>query len=219
MKDIERIKYYSPIEEKINIISHAIGFILSIVAFVLLVTHANLHGDVWHIVSFSIFGASLIILYAASTFYHSAKKPFVSEFMSQNLVSITLILKEYAMSVEKDLTPRKNSVSEQKKKRRFLSPEKKFQIFLESQTDKTPVGEILRREGIYSTDLARIRKQVKEAALERLSVRPGPKRKTVPRENYEALKRELEEKERALADQAVELAILRKKTNGGSWER
>ena len=73
MKDTEGIKYYSPIEEKINIISHAIGFILSIVALVLLVTHANLHGDVWHIVSFSIFGASLIILYAASTFYHSAK--------------------------------------------------------------------------------------------------------------------------------------------------
>ena len=74
MKDIEIIKYYSPIEEKINITTHAIGFILSIVAFVLLVTHANLHGDIWHIVSFSIFGASLIVLYAASTFYHSAKK-------------------------------------------------------------------------------------------------------------------------------------------------
>jgi len=74
MKDIEGIKYYSPIEEKINIISHAIGFILSIVAWVLLVTHAAQHGDVWHIVSFSIFGASLIILYAASSFYHSAKK-------------------------------------------------------------------------------------------------------------------------------------------------
>jgi hypothetical protein len=38
-------------------------------------------------------------------------------------------------------------------------------------------------------------------------------------EDYEALKRELEEKERALAEQAVELVILRKKTNGGSWER
>jgi len=75
MKDMEVIKYYPPIEEKINIISHAIGFILSIVALVLLVRHATLHGDVWHIVSFSIFGASLIILYAASTFYHSAKKP------------------------------------------------------------------------------------------------------------------------------------------------
>ena len=74
MKDIERINYYSPIEEKINIISHAIGFILSIVAFIFLVLHANLHVNVWHIVSFSIFGASLITLYAASTFYHSAKK-------------------------------------------------------------------------------------------------------------------------------------------------
>ena len=75
MKDIEGIKQYSPAEEKINIISHAIGFNLSIVALVLLVRHAILNGDVWHIVSFSIFGASLIMLYAASTFYHSAKKP------------------------------------------------------------------------------------------------------------------------------------------------
>jgi len=75
MKEIERIKYYSPKEEKINIISHATGFILSIVALVLLVAHANMHGNVWHVVSFSIFGTSLIILYAASTFYHSAKKP------------------------------------------------------------------------------------------------------------------------------------------------
>jgi len=74
MKEIEERKYYSPIEEKINIISHAVGFILSIVALVLLVRHATLHGDVWHIVSFSIFGASLILLYAASTFYHSARK-------------------------------------------------------------------------------------------------------------------------------------------------
>jgi len=124
------------------------------------------------------------------------------------------------MSVNKDKTFQNDHFVERKKKRRFLSPGKKFQIFLESQTGKTPVGEILRREGIYSTDLARIRKQVKEAALDRLSARPGSKRKAaVPREDYEALKRELEEKERALADQAVELAILRKKTNGGSWER
>ena len=75
MKEIEGIKYYSPKEEKINIISHATGFILSIVALVLLVTHASMHGNVWHVVSFSIFGTSLIILYAASTFYHSTKKP------------------------------------------------------------------------------------------------------------------------------------------------
>lgn len=77
MKGIGEIKYYSPIEEKINIISHTTGFILSIVAFVLLVMHASLHGDVWQIVSFSIFGASLIILYGASTLYHSAKNPLL----------------------------------------------------------------------------------------------------------------------------------------------
>ncbi len=75
MKNIEGIKYYSPKEEKINVISHTIGFILSVAAFILLVMRANLHGDIWYIVSFSIFGVSLIVLYAASTFYHSAKKP------------------------------------------------------------------------------------------------------------------------------------------------
>ena len=75
MNDVEGIKHYSPREEITNIISHAIGFILSIVALVLLVTHANKYGNIVHIVSFGIFGVSLIILYGASTFYHSTKKP------------------------------------------------------------------------------------------------------------------------------------------------
>jgi len=107
----------------------------------------------------------------------------------------------------------------EKKKRRYLSPEKKFQIYLESQRGDSPVGEILRREGIYSTDLNRIRQKVKDGALEHLAARPGVKKKTVSQEDYDALKRELEEKERALADLSVELTVLRKKTNGGSWER
>lgn len=75
MKDIGGGKYYSPVEEKINIISHSIGLIFSIVALALLVTRAIQHGNVWHIVSFSLFGTSLIILYGASTCYHMAKKP------------------------------------------------------------------------------------------------------------------------------------------------
>ncbi len=107
-----------------------------------------------------------------------------------------------------------NASSEGTRRRRFLSPEKKFQIFLEAQTEKAPVGEILRREGIYSTDLVRIRQKVREGALERLADRPGAKRKMVPCEDYEALKRELEEKERAIAKMAVELAMLRKKRMG-----
>ena len=105
------------------------------------------------------------------------------------------------------------------KKRRFLTAEKKFQIYLEAQDSDKPVGELLRREGLYSTDLARIRQQVREGALQRLSARPGHKQGQVSTEAYDALKHELQEKERTLADLSVELAILRKKTNGGSWDR
>jgi len=69
--------HYSPLEEAINIYSHAIGVGFSIVALVLLVVRASQYGDVWHVVSFSIFGASLIILFTASTIYHSAKDSVV----------------------------------------------------------------------------------------------------------------------------------------------
>lgn len=105
------------------------------------------------------------------------------------------------------------------KVRRKLSAEKKFQIYQEAQRSDHPVGDILRREGLYATDLTRIRDQVREGALERLSARPGKKPQMVPLESYEALKRELVEKERVLAEHAVELTMLRKKTNGGLWER
>ncbi len=74
MNNTKSPTFYPPLEEKINVISHAIGLFLSVCALVLLVTYSSLYATVWHIVSFSIFGASLIILYAASTFYHHAKK-------------------------------------------------------------------------------------------------------------------------------------------------
>lgn len=63
---------YSPKEEHLNIISHGIGFLLSVIALVLLVTKSITSGEVDHIVSVSIFGVSLVVLYAASTLYHSA---------------------------------------------------------------------------------------------------------------------------------------------------
>lgn len=75
MKEMDELKHYSPLEEKTNIISHAIGLGLSVVALVLMVVRAGLYGNAWHIVGASIFGASLICLYAASTFYHAATDP------------------------------------------------------------------------------------------------------------------------------------------------
>ncbi len=70
-----KLTYYEPKEEKFNVISHAIGLILSVAALVLLVVYSSLKGNAWHIVSFSIYGASLIVLYAASTFYHYVQNP------------------------------------------------------------------------------------------------------------------------------------------------
>ena len=68
----DRVSPYSPQEERLNIASHALGLALSLAALPLLVVRASLYGNAWHVVSFSIFGASMVILYAASTLYHSA---------------------------------------------------------------------------------------------------------------------------------------------------
>ena len=71
----KEVTFYDPKEEKLNIITHALGLLLSIVALVLLVVNASKYGTIWHIVSFSIYGASLIVLYSASTFYHYVQNP------------------------------------------------------------------------------------------------------------------------------------------------
>ena len=69
------VKFYDQKEEKLNIITHGLGVVLSVVALVLLVVYAAKTGTVWHVVSFSIFGSSLILLYSASTIYHASKNP------------------------------------------------------------------------------------------------------------------------------------------------
>ncbi len=71
----KHITYYDLSEEKINIITHAIGLLLSIAALVLLIIHASSNGSARHIVSFTIFGASMILLYSASTLYHYSQTP------------------------------------------------------------------------------------------------------------------------------------------------
>jgi hemolysin III len=71
----KHLTYYNSTEEKLNVITHFIGLLLSIAALVLLVLHASYNGNSRHIVSFTIFGASLILLYSASTIYHYVQKP------------------------------------------------------------------------------------------------------------------------------------------------
>lgn len=71
----KKITYYNPTEEKINVFSHAFGLLLSLMAFVLLIGHTAMYGSALQIVSASIYGLSLIILYAASTYYHHSQEP------------------------------------------------------------------------------------------------------------------------------------------------
>jgi hemolysin III len=74
-------KFYSAAEERLNIVSHALGLVLSLVAVVLLVLKAAQLGTTVHVISFGIFGLSLVTLYAASTIYHSAKEPTVRTYL------------------------------------------------------------------------------------------------------------------------------------------
>ncbi len=65
--------YYRYKEEILNVTTHLIGLLLSIAATVILIVDASLNGNAWNIVSNSIFGATMITLYLASTLYHYSK--------------------------------------------------------------------------------------------------------------------------------------------------
>jgi len=74
---------YSLIEEVAHALTHGVGALLSVVALVVMLTWSMAYGDTWHVVSASIYGASLIILYSASTLYHAFPWPRVKAFFQQ----------------------------------------------------------------------------------------------------------------------------------------
>ena len=63
------------VEEFANTLTHGFGLLLSVAGFIFLVVMASVKGDFWYIASGALYGLSLVILYAASTFYHSAVSP------------------------------------------------------------------------------------------------------------------------------------------------
>ena len=102
-----------------------------------------------------------------------------------------------------------------KKQKRRLSAEEKWEIYQECEKPGAQIGEVLRKRGLYSSDLQSIRRDVKEGALERLSQRKPGRRKvtSVPVEDFEQVKKELAEKEKALAEMSVIFTALKKKVN------
>jgi len=66
---------YSLAEEIAHAITHGVGLLLSIAGLIVLIVLASLRGDAWHVVSVSVYGATLVLLYSASTFYHALPAP------------------------------------------------------------------------------------------------------------------------------------------------
>lgn len=61
-------------EEITNAIIHGVGAGLSIAALTTLLIFGSIYGNVWYIVSFAIYGTTLVLLYVSSTLYHSFPK-------------------------------------------------------------------------------------------------------------------------------------------------
>lgn len=66
---------YSLGEEIAHGVTHGLGALLAIAGLAVLAARASVYGDVWQVVSVSIFGASLVLMYTASTLFHSIPLP------------------------------------------------------------------------------------------------------------------------------------------------
>ena len=102
------------------------------------------------------------------------------------------------------------------RKRKNLSGEKKYLVLREVQSNPGKKAEILRREGLYQTDISRYDEITRTASIKALGeLRPGRKRiAEVPAEQHETLLREYAIQEKTLAALTVEFMALKKKVNG-----
>jgi hemolysin III len=81
------------LEEIANSITGGIGLLLSVAGLSALVIFASLYGTVWHVVSCSIYGGTLVLLYGATTLYHSIPHPKAKQVLQVvDHVSIYLLI-------------------------------------------------------------------------------------------------------------------------------
>ncbi|MGV2787313.1 hemolysin III family protein, partial [Clostridium perfringens] len=67
-------------EEIANAITHGIGAALSVAALVLLIVFSSLKGTAWHVVSFTIYGSTMLLLYLSSTLVHGLRDGKAKDF-------------------------------------------------------------------------------------------------------------------------------------------
>lgn len=81
MMQSQEIAQYSVAEEIANSITHGAGLLISLAGLVSLIVLSCIYGQTGHIVSCTVFGVSLVLLYAASTLYHSFRKPNIKRIL------------------------------------------------------------------------------------------------------------------------------------------
>ncbi len=69
----DMLTYLKVFREPVNTISHLAGAIASVVGLTLMIVFAAIQADAWHVVSFSIFGTTMILMFASSSLYHGLK--------------------------------------------------------------------------------------------------------------------------------------------------
>ena len=107
-----------------------------------------------------------------------------------------------------------DNIEKRAKRYKDLTPQEKWQIFLETNTKDAPVGEILRRYGLYSSELTRIRRQAEAGALKEFGMsRNSKKAQAVPYSQYARLEMELTAKEKALAQMSEKYLLLKKRVS------
>lgn len=70
---------FHPLEELWNALTHGLGTALALAGAVVLVVMAAYNGDAWSITSAVVYGTSMVVLFLASTLYHSARRPAVRQ--------------------------------------------------------------------------------------------------------------------------------------------
>ena len=79
MKQLRETTQYTAVEEIMNSITSGAGLLVSIAGLILLIVTSSVSGQASHVVSSIVFGMSLILLYTASTLYHSFQRPKIKK--------------------------------------------------------------------------------------------------------------------------------------------
>ena len=81
MAQLQEIARYTVLQEILNSVTHGAGALVSIAGLVILIVSSSMYGQVSHIASCTVFGISLVLLYTASTLYHSFQKPNIKHIL------------------------------------------------------------------------------------------------------------------------------------------